>query len=79
MGATQGLLMFRIFSSTSGFRASSLRNSLRTKESVPAEAPVSGSPSRESDPEEELRIIVVVTIEERGLQLEGFAAKGVDG
>ena len=28
---------------------------------------------------EELRIFVVVTIEERGLQLEGFAAEGVDG
>ena len=28
---------------------------------------------------EELRIIVVVTIEERGLQLERFAAEGVDG
>ena len=52
MGATQGLLMLRIFSSTSGFRASSLRNSLRTKEPVPEETPESGSPSRESDPEE---------------------------
>ena len=28
---------------------------------------------------EELRIFIIVTIEERGLQLEGFAAEGVDG